>query len=111
MSGFLSVYVTTKTREEAEKIARTVVEERLAACANILPGIQSIYRWKGKVEEASECAMILKTTRDGYAALEKRIKELHSYECPCIVATKIKEGFDPYLQWIAAETKISDRQK
>jgi len=105
MSDYLSVYIMAPSRDMAEKIARNLVEERLAACVNIMPAVRSIYRWKGKVEAASEVALIAKTRSALYAQLEKRVKELHSYECPCIVAWKIEAGFAPYLSWIAEETK------
>ena len=100
MTGALSVFVTAASREEGEKIARAVVEEKLAMCANILPGVQSIYRWKGKVEQAQECAVVIKIPAEKFTALEKRIKELHSYECPCIVAWPIVAGNADYLEWL-----------
>jgi len=100
MTGVLSVYVTAASRDEADKIAGAVVEERLAACANIFPGVQSVYRWQGKVERAEECALVIKTTAEGFAALEARVKELHSYECPCIVAWPVVAGNAEYLEWV-----------
>ena len=100
MPDFLSVYITTASRGEAEKIALAIVEENIAACANIFPGIRSIYRWQGKVEQADECAVIAKTTSVRFDALQKRVKELHSYECPCIVAWPIVAGNEEFLEWI-----------
>ncbi len=104
MSGILSVYVTAPDEETALHIARTVVGERLTACANVLPGCRSVYRWQGQVEEAGEVALILKTTAARFPALERRIGELHPYEVPCIVAWEVADGHEPYLNWVAAET-------
>ena len=109
MSEFLSVYMTAATREEAESIALALVEEKLAACANIFSGVLSIYRWEGKTERASECAIIAKTTADRFDSLQKRVKELHSYECPCIVATPITAGNEKYLDWVKKEASGTNR--
>ena len=100
MTGILSVTITTASRTEAENIARAVVTEKLAACANILSGVRSIYRWQGKVEEADEVMLIVKTTVEKFDVLSVRVKELHSYECPCIVAMPIVAGDAGYLAWI-----------
>lgn len=99
-----SVYVTFASEEQARSIAETVVNERLAACANIFPPHQSIYRWEGKVEHASETAALFKTTENAFEALKNRITELHSYDCPCIVAWEIEEGPKAFLDWIVSET-------
>ena len=104
MPEVLSIYITVPSREMAEKISRALVEERLAACVNILPAARSIFRWKGKVSAATEIILIAKTRKALYARLEKRVKDLHSYDCPCIVAWPIEAGFAPYLDWIAEET-------
>jgi periplasmic divalent cation tolerance protein len=98
------VYVTAPDAAEAKRIGRTVVEERLAACANIIDGMSSIYWWQGKIEESSEAVLILKTTTTRIDALIARVKALHSYECPAIVALPIQFGFDGYLDWIGDET-------
>lgn len=98
------VYVTAKDDAEAKMIARAVVSERLAACANILGGIESIYWWQGKVCDGSEVALILKTSAERQPELIDRIKELHSYECPCVVCLPIADGNRDFLNWIAAET-------
>jgi periplasmic divalent cation tolerance protein len=100
----LFIYVTTKDADEAKLIARTVVGERLAACANLLGGIESVYRWQGRICEDQEVALILKTTAERKTELIDRIKELHSYECPCIVCLPIADGNRDFLAWIAAET-------
>lgn len=105
MSDACTVYVTAASREEALKIVRTVVEERLAACANVIDGVTSIYHWQGEVEEEREVALMLKTRLSLFDALEARIRTLHSYACPCIVAWPIVAGSPDYLAWIAAETR------
>ena len=98
------VYVTAGGPAEADAIGRAVVDERLAACANIFPGMTSIYRWQGKMEEASESALILKTKAELIEALTARIKALHSYECPCVVALPVAGGNSAFLDWIHDET-------
>lgn len=98
------VYVTVPPAG-ARRLARAVVEDRLAACANILPGMTSVYHWQGKIEEAEEAVIVFKTRAGLFPALEARVKELHSYETPCIVALPVEAGHAPYLEWIRAETK------
>ena len=98
------LYVTTSTNEEAQKIARSVVVERLAACANILGDISSIYLWQSEVCESSETALILKTSPKLVSSLTRRIKELHSYDCPCIAVLEIVDGNHDYIKWIEQET-------
>jgi periplasmic divalent cation tolerance protein len=105
MSEFISVHITASSPAEAEKIASKLVEEKLAACVNILPGAKSIYRWEGKIETAAEAVLIAKTRADLFEALNRRVKALHSYSCPCIVALPIIDGDQAYLGWLAAETK------
>jgi periplasmic divalent cation tolerance protein len=99
------VYVTVADISEAERIARTSVEERLAACANVMGGIHSFYRWEGKVCDGEEAALILKTTENRREALQERIKQLHSYECPCIVFLPVSDGNPDFLKWVADETQ------
>jgi periplasmic divalent cation tolerance protein len=101
----LLVYITMPDITSAETLARTLVGERLCAGANILPGLLSVYRWRGKTEERGECACILKTTDERYAALEKRALELHPYETPCIAALPADRIYPPFLRWIAEETR------
>lgn len=101
----LTVYVTTESRDEALRIGRAVVEARLAACANLLGAARSIYWWQGKIEDSDETVLILKTTESNYPALEAKIRALHSYDCPCIVAWPIAAGNPDYLAWLSAETK------
>lgn len=93
------VYITCADLAEARRIGRVLVEERLAACVNMRPH-ESIYRWQGRVEEAAEVGMLAKTTCAGYAALEARVRALHSYELPCIVAWTPDHGLPAYLEWV-----------
>jgi periplasmic divalent cation tolerance protein len=104
MNRALFVYVTAGDAAEAERIGRAAVEERLAACANILPGMRSIYRWRGEVHDAAETVLILKTTPERLDALTARVKALHSYEAPCVAAFEVGPGNPDYFAWIAAET-------
>ncbi|MGH8214763.1 MAG: divalent-cation tolerance protein CutA [Rhodanobacteraceae bacterium] len=95
---------TCPDTEIASRIARTLVEERLAACVNRLPGVPSTYRWQGRVVEDAEVLLVIKTTRERLGALRDRLVELHPYEVPELVALDITGGLDPYLAWIGAET-------
>jgi periplasmic divalent cation tolerance protein len=94
------VLTTAGSREEAQMIARALVERRLAACVNIIPRIQSIYRWKDKVDEAEEWLLVIKTTTAGFARLRTAIAELHSYEVPECICVAIEDGSEQYLRWI-----------
>lgn len=98
------VYVTAPSLAEAESLARLAVEGRLAACANILPGMRSLYWWQGKLEQADEVVLILKTTEALVPALTSALTEAHSYDCPCVVALPITAGNPDFLRWIEAET-------
>ena len=84
---------------QARKMGRILVEERLAACVNIFP-ITSIFRWKDNIDEANEFGIFVKTRSDKVKKIEKRVKEIHSYEVPCVVSLKIDEGSEKYLEWI-----------
>lgn len=99
------VYVTASDAEEARRIARTVVEERLAACGNVVERIHSIYWWQGDVQEGDEAALILKTTEERVPALIARIAALHSYDCPCIEAIPVAQGNPAFLAWVAQEAR------
>lgn len=98
------VFVTTANREEAEKIGKTLVEEKLAACANIVSDIQSVYWWKGIVESAGEVFVMLKTRKSLFPRVAARVKELHSYEVPEVIALPIVTGSEEYLAWIEDST-------
>ena len=100
----LAVYCTTPDKASAESMGETLVRERLAACVNIVEGITSLYWWGGSVTRDNECACILKTTRGRYAKLEARIRELHTYDVPCIVAVPVTLGNPAFLDWVRAET-------
>ena len=102
---FSIIYITAGDMEEAKKIGRKLVEERLAACANIFP-ITSVYRWKENIEEANEFGILVKTKTDKVKAIEKRVKEIHSYEVPCVVSFRMEEGSAGYLKWI--EESVED---
>ena len=98
--------ITNCTDEEtANRIALAVVEAQLAACVNILPRVQSIYRWQGAVESAVEVPLLIKTTAAAYPALEAAIRERHPYDVPEIIALPITAGLPAYLNWLAAETR------
>lgn len=99
------VYVTAGSKEEAERIGRAVVEDRLAACANVWPPIASIYWWEGKLDTAAEHALVLKTRRELVPSVVARVKEIHSYACPCVVALPIEGGNPDFLAWIDRETR------
>ena len=95
------VFVTAPSEADAARIGRTLVEERLAACANITGQIRSIYRWQDAIEDEAECLMVLKTSHACLDALIDRASELHSYDVPEIIAVPIHQGYPPYLDWIA----------
>jgi periplasmic divalent cation tolerance protein len=101
------VFVTAANEQSAIAIGRTLVEERLAACANLLGPIRSIYRWQGAVEDAPEHLLVIKTQAERYKELEARVKQLHPYEVPEIIAVDIEMGWPPYLDWIRESTAPS----
>jgi periplasmic divalent cation tolerance protein len=103
--GVMLVYVTAADAEAALRIGRAVVEDRLAACANVLPGMRSLYWWAGAVQEAEEAVLILKTAEERLDDLVAAVKARHSYELPCIVALPVAAGLPAYLGWIAAEAR------
>ncbi|HLI21282.1 MAG TPA: divalent-cation tolerance protein CutA [Stellaceae bacterium] len=104
------VYVTAADAEEAKKLGRQLVEEKLAACANILPGATSIFRWQDQLEEASEAILILKTTEMKLESLIERVRALHSYDCPCIEALPVVDGNRDFLEWVVRETGGDPKQ-
>ena len=99
----LSVYVTAADAAEATRIGRALVEEGLAACANVLPGHTAIYRWEGKLEEGAEAAFLAKTTAARFEALRIRVRALHSYALPCVVAFPAAAGDADFLAWVRGE--------
>ena len=100
MSERLLVLSTVARAEDGERIARALVERGLAACVNVLPGLVSIYRWKGAVEREEERLLVIKTRRDTFAALRDALVALHPYEVPEVIALPIVDGHAPYLAWL-----------
>ncbi len=103
------VYMTCADKAEAETIGAALVEQRLAACVNILDGMTSMYWWEGKVETAQEVVLIAKTRAGLIVDLTKKVKELHSYDVPCIISMDIEGGNRDFIQWIKDETHPSRR--
>jgi periplasmic divalent cation tolerance protein len=104
MSDARIMLTTTGSQEEARKIAHALVNRRLAACVNIVPHIESVYRWQGKVESASEWLLVIKTQSGSYDRARDAIQELHSYDLPECVMLEIAAGSEAYLNWIAENT-------
>ena len=104
MSHYLLCLVTIDDPAKAARIARALVERKLAACANIMPEIRSIYQWKGEIQDESELLMLIKTTRELFPRLQTAVRELHPYEVPEIIALEIDRGLPEYLQWIDDST-------
>jgi periplasmic divalent cation tolerance protein len=102
------VFCTFPDQETAQRIAQTLVEEGLAACVNVIPGVQSIYRWEGKIESAGEHLALMKTTEEAYPRLEARLKELHPYEVPEIIALPVAAAAGRYGAWV--EAAVADRK-
>lgn len=105
-SEHLVLLATAPDGPAAETLARTLVTEGLAACVNRVPGVQSTYRWQGAVQESAEVLLVIKSTSAAYAALERRIRELHPYEVPEIVALPIVRGSQPYLAWLTGQVAL-----
>ena len=104
-SGIVSVYVTFANADEAERIGRMIVDERLAACVNILGEATSIYRWQGRVETATEQAAVFKTSASCAELLAKRVAELHSYDNPAVVVWPIEAAPPVYVQWVRSQLR------
>ncbi len=100
--------VTAPEGPAAEALARTLVGEGLAACVNRMPGVRSTYRWQGQVQEDAETLLVIKSTAAAYPALERRIRELHPYETPEVIALPIVRGSQPYLEWLDASVTAHD---
>lgn len=96
------VMTTVANPEEAARLSRTLVEERLAACATLLPAVHSIYRWKDQIESSAECLLLLKSAADRLPALEARLHELHTYQTPEFLVLAVEAGSHPYLAWLDA---------
>jgi periplasmic divalent cation tolerance protein len=105
MTDKIIVLSACDSEEQAASIARNLVEQRLAACVNILPGARSIYRWKEQVEIAAEWLLVIKSRRDLFGAVRAEIVRLHSYEVPEVIALPVVDGADSYLAWLDGELK------
>jgi len=103
--AYLVVFITTSSCEEARKIADALVEQSKAACVNIVPQVKSLFRWKGKIEEAEESLLVVKTRAKLFPEVMNLVKGIHSYEVPEIIALPITEGNPDYLEWIDEETE------
>ena len=102
-AGVVVALVTAPDAEAAERLASALVEERLAACANVVPGVVSIFRWDGKVQREDEVLIVLKTTAEALPRLTPRVAELHPYDVPEVLALPVSGGLDAYLSWVTAE--------
>ncbi len=105
MKGFIVVFVTCSSLEEAEKIGNSLVGKRLVACVNIMPEIESIFLWKGKIAKEKEVLLIAKSRMELFDSIQNEVRELHSYEVPEIIALPIEAGAEDYLEWIKKETQ------
>ncbi len=105
MTDALLVFTTLPSADKAAEVAKLLVEERLAACANLLPAVRSIYHWQGKLHDENEVLVLLKTRAEHLERLKLRILELHPYELPELLAVPVEAGYQPYLEWLAGETK------
>lgn len=110
MTDACVVLVTCATEDAAVALTTTLVEERLAACGNILPGIRSIYRWQGAVQQDTEVLLLLKTMHARVPALSARIRELHTYDLPEVLAVPVLGGLHAYLNWIAESTQAGEEK-
>jgi periplasmic divalent cation tolerance protein len=102
---YIIVFITAPNENEAASISKTIVSEKLAACVNIIPSVRSIYRWQGRVEDEQEVLMIAKTKKSLFERLQERVKKLHSYSVPEIIALPLVEGSKEYLAWLGQETE------
>jgi periplasmic divalent cation tolerance protein len=100
MTDAITVWVTAPSPDEAARIARALVEEGLAACGNVVPGLRSIYRWQGQVHDEPEALLVLKSWAPRFEALRARVVQLHPYDCPEVLRLDVADGHPPYLQWM-----------
>lgn len=103
---FIIVMITVSSLEDAKKIARRLIEEKVAACVNIIPSILSIYRWNGSITEDNEILLIIKTLRSSYTKLEELVLAIHPYQVPEIIATPIENGAERYMSWVRSQLRI-----
>lgn len=109
MTEAIIVLVTAPSADKAAELARTLVEEQLAVCGNVIPGLRSIYRWEGKVQDEAEALLLLKTQASLFEALRERIVALHPYEVPEVLRLGVEAGHQPYLDWIRDNVRTSSR--
>ncbi len=102
-------YMTAGTVEQAQDIARALISRRLAACVNVLGGMTSMYWWEGRVEQGREVVLLAKTREELMPALVEQVRQIHEYDCPCIVSWPLTDGYQPFLDWIGQETEGGDR--
>ena len=105
----VQILLVTAPEDKAKSIASYLLEKRLAACVNILPSIQSLYWWEGKIEESQEALLMIKTTGEKQQALMENLKEIHPYDVPEMLFLPVDHGFPPYLEWVNSEVKGSER--
>jgi len=108
MTDAIVVLSTCSSEAEAERLARMLVERRLAACVNVVPGVRSFYRWQGAIESAAEWLLVVKSSRDLFAALASALEQAHSYEVPEVLALPVVEGAAKYLNWLASSLEGED---
>ncbi len=108
-AGPFVVLVTTPSAEAGIELGRALVDERLAACVNVVPGVTSIFRWQGKREEAAEALLLIKTGPERYAALEQRVLELHPYSVPEVLALPVQAGAPAYVRWVHESVAVEGR--
>ncbi len=104
-TDFIIVLVTAKDQAEAEKISQTLLEEKLAACANIVSGVASCFVWQGKIDRSEECLILLKSRMNLFSDLTKRVKQLHSYTVPEVLALPVAAGSEDYLDWLGSNLR------
>jgi len=105
MSQIVFAYITTKNKSEAKKIGKILLQERLAACVNILDNMNSLYWWDGKIQEENETVLIAKTSKKLFSKLSKKVKSIHSYKAPCILQIPITDGNREYVKWLLENVK------
>ena len=106
MKSYISIFITAPNKREAKKISSALLERRMIACANIIDGVESHFWWRGKKEKARECLIIAKTKKSHLSKIIKKVKSIHSYEVPEIIALPIIGGYKPYLEWIEKEARL-----
>jgi periplasmic divalent cation tolerance protein len=105
--NYCIIHITTGSIPEAETIAKTLVEERLAACCSVIPAVRSVYRWEGKTQHDEECLILCKTVEAVFPRIERRVRELHSYDLPELIMTPVTGGSEAYLAWVSASVDTS----